>query len=364
MQAFADRAAIVETMETGLATFYSRSRKGRWCKGETSGHFIRVHSVLVDCDADSVIYVSSAHGPACHTGAQSCYYRLLGGGEGAGEQDVNASLPALVALNRTVLARASEPAGGGKPSWTAKLLRDPELNCRKVREEADELCRTWEDAEGPERAASEAADLIYHALVLLRTQVVVVSLESRGLSVDWEDDSKALQCSLFFPAKVFHDLKVQVRQQMATSYGRLLDAALLLSASSGAAIKLEYPGPEGSLVVSQAQVHVGLAVPLLHSSLAPLSAPQPSPLSDLWTEPSCAFVCPGHLLREALEDLEALAAPIRLELRGEAEGVSLEARAPEARAGVELPRSVLRAWEGAERAPAHEYRARHLQLAL
>lgn len=151
---------------------------------------------------------------------------------------------------------------------------------------------------------------------------------------------------------------------MATSYGRLLDAALLLSASSGAAIKLEYPGPEGSLVVSQAQVHVGLAVPLLHSSLAPLSAPQPSPLSDLWTEPSCAFVCPGHLLREALEDLEALAAPIRLELRGEAEGVSLEARAPEARAGVELPRSVLRAWEGAERAPAHEYRARHLQLAL
>lgn len=107
-----------------------------------------MHSVLVDCDADSVIYVSSAHGPACHTGAQSCYYRLLGGGEGAGEQDVNASLPALVALNRTVLARASEPAGGGKPSWTAKLLRDPELNCRKVREEADELCRTWEDAEG------------------------------------------------------------------------------------------------------------------------------------------------------------------------------------------------------------------------
>jgi phosphoribosyl-ATP pyrophosphohydrolase len=60
---------------------------------------------------------------------------------------------------------------GGKPSWTAKLLSNPELLCKKVREEAGELCQTLEENEGKERAASEAADLIYHAMVLLNSQV-------------------------------------------------------------------------------------------------------------------------------------------------------------------------------------------------
>ena len=64
----------------------------------------------------------------------------------------------------------SSPAGG-KPSWTARLLADPELLCRKVREEAGELCQTLEEGEGRERAASEAADLLYHAMVLLNAQV-------------------------------------------------------------------------------------------------------------------------------------------------------------------------------------------------
>ena len=62
-------------------------------------------------------------------------------------------------------------ADGEKPSWTAKLLRDPQLLCRKVREEAGELCQTLEENEGPQRAASEAADLLYHSLVLLNLQV-------------------------------------------------------------------------------------------------------------------------------------------------------------------------------------------------
>ena len=60
---------------------------------------------------------------------------------------------------------------GGKPSWTAKLLSSPELLCKKVREEAGEFCQTLEENEGPERAASEAADLLYHSLVLLNLQV-------------------------------------------------------------------------------------------------------------------------------------------------------------------------------------------------
>lgn len=84
MQAFADRAALCETMQTRcgwlynddtihtlvtdrLATFYSRSRGGRWCKGETSGHFINVQRVFLDCDRDSVVYLGDPIGPACHT---------------------------------------------------------------------------------------------------------------------------------------------------------------------------------------------------------------------------------------------------------------------------------------------------------
>ena len=70
MQAFADRAALNETLQTGLATFYSRSRKERWCKGETSNNYIKVNRVFVDCDNDSVIYLSDPVGPACHTGAK------------------------------------------------------------------------------------------------------------------------------------------------------------------------------------------------------------------------------------------------------------------------------------------------------
>lgn len=65
---------------------------------------------------------------------------------------------------------------GGKPSWTAKLLSNPELLCKKVREEAGELCQTLEENEGPERAASEAADLLYHSLVLLNLQVHILQL--------------------------------------------------------------------------------------------------------------------------------------------------------------------------------------------
>ncbi|GAX74720.1 hypothetical protein CEUSTIGMA_g2167.t1, partial [Chlamydomonas eustigma] len=74
MQAFADRAALSETMQTGLATFFSRSRKGRWCKGETSGHFINVHGLYVDCDKDAIIYLSDPIGPSCHTGSRTCWF--------------------------------------------------------------------------------------------------------------------------------------------------------------------------------------------------------------------------------------------------------------------------------------------------
>ncbi|KAK9904306.1 hypothetical protein WJX75_008892 [Coccomyxa subellipsoidea] len=182
MQAYADRAAVSETLQTRLATFYSRSRKERWCKGETSGHFINVTSVHPDCDRDSIIYMGDPIGPACHTGAASCWFSRVGltdegsvGEVGQHESRDEAPLSTLLALERTIQQRQAEAGSGGKSSWTAKLLGDPKLLCKKVREEAGELCQTLEADEGRERAASEAADLLYHSLVLLNVQGVPVS---------------------------------------------------------------------------------------------------------------------------------------------------------------------------------------------
>ncbi|KFM27014.1 Histidine biosynthesis bifunctional protein hisIE, chloroplastic [Auxenochlorella protothecoides] len=163
-----------------LATFYSRSRKGRWCKGETSGHFIKVLSVHLDCDRDSLIYVGDPIGPACHTNAPTCYFTTLKREEdgkvreaGTHTSRAESPLPTLFALERIIADRRAQAAvEGAKPSWTAKLLSNPELLCSKIREEAGELCATWEEDEGRERTVSEAADLLYHAMVFLNHQGV------------------------------------------------------------------------------------------------------------------------------------------------------------------------------------------------
>ena len=79
MQAYANREAVELTLKTGLAHFYSRSRKKLWLKGETSGNVQRVRKILIDCDGDSLIYQAEPAGPACHTGNYSCFYRSLEG---------------------------------------------------------------------------------------------------------------------------------------------------------------------------------------------------------------------------------------------------------------------------------------------
>jgi len=79
MVAFMDAEALTKTRETGLAHFHSRSRGKLWLKGETSGHFLRVQEIRVDCDQDALVMLVRPEGPACHTGARSCFYRLLDG---------------------------------------------------------------------------------------------------------------------------------------------------------------------------------------------------------------------------------------------------------------------------------------------
>ena len=81
MVAFMDLEALDKTRETGLAHFHSRSRGRLWMKGETSGHVLRVRRILVDCDQDALVLKALPEGPACHSGARSCFYRELRGDE-------------------------------------------------------------------------------------------------------------------------------------------------------------------------------------------------------------------------------------------------------------------------------------------
>ena len=80
MVAHMNREAIDATLATGDATFWSRSRGQLWKKGETSGHVLKVREIRVDCDQDALWLIADPAGPACHTGATSCFYRLLDGG--------------------------------------------------------------------------------------------------------------------------------------------------------------------------------------------------------------------------------------------------------------------------------------------
>jgi phosphoribosyl-AMP cyclohydrolase len=79
MVAFMDAEALAKTRETGLAHYHSRSRKQLWLKGESSGHYLKVEEILVDCDQDALVLLVQPAGPTCHTGETSCFYRRLDG---------------------------------------------------------------------------------------------------------------------------------------------------------------------------------------------------------------------------------------------------------------------------------------------
>ncbi|KAF7815728.1 histidine biosynthesis bifunctional protein hisIE, chloroplastic [Senna tora] len=177
MQGFANREAVATTISSQKATFYSRSRSTLWTKGETSNNFINVHDIFLDCDCDSIIYLGKPDGPTCHTGTETCYYTsvfdLLKEQEAKGSK---LALTTLYALESTISQRKAELAEGesGQPSWTKRLLLDNRLLCAKIREEADELCQTLENDESKSRAASEMADVLYHAMVLLSKKEVKI----------------------------------------------------------------------------------------------------------------------------------------------------------------------------------------------
>lgn len=174
MQGFANKEALAKTISTRKATFFSRSRSSLWTKGETSMNFINVHDIFLDCDRDSIIYLGKPDGPTCHTGAETCYYTSVYGLQGPKPNEDRQVMTTLYSLEDTISRRQEETMteGSGKPSWTKKLLLDNQLLCSKIREEAGELIQTLLENEDQSRTASEMADLLYHAMVLLRVKDV------------------------------------------------------------------------------------------------------------------------------------------------------------------------------------------------
>ena len=154
MVAHADREALERTLATGEMHFHSRTR-GLWHKGATSGNTQRVVSLVPDCDGDALLARVRPAGPACHTGATSCF--------GAAEKRHDG----LRDLDAVIAERAVAPSGASDTSYTRRLLADRNLRLKKLGEEAAELVLACADDDRA-RGVEEAADLLYHTLVALR----------------------------------------------------------------------------------------------------------------------------------------------------------------------------------------------------
>ena len=154
--AYANAEALERTRATGDLHLWSRSRQELWHKGATSGNTQAVRSLRLDCDGDAVLALVEPAGPACHTGARTCFHH--------GDLEPSAPHEALPALERTLRTRQAERPQG---SYTVELLDDPPRIAEKVMEEAEEVARAALEEPG-ERVDEEAADVLYHLLVLLR----------------------------------------------------------------------------------------------------------------------------------------------------------------------------------------------------
>jgi phosphoribosyl-ATP pyrophosphohydrolase/phosphoribosyl-AMP cyclohydrolase len=156
--AYMNAQALERTRATGELHLYSRSREEQWHKGETSGNTQTVKALRVDCDGDTLLALVEPAGPACHTGERTCFHR--------GELGSAAPHEVLPELERTISERARTRPNG---SYTVELLDDPARIGAKVMEEAGEVATAARE-ESDERVDEEAADVVYHLLVLLRSR--------------------------------------------------------------------------------------------------------------------------------------------------------------------------------------------------
>ncbi|WP_296704121.1 bifunctional phosphoribosyl-AMP cyclohydrolase/phosphoribosyl-ATP diphosphatase HisIE [Algoriphagus sp.] len=156
MQGYMNEEALAKTKETNMVTFFSRSKNRLWTKGETSGNFMELVSISVDCDGDSILVKANPRGPVCHTGADTCFAEL------------NSSKTRFIDQLRAIIKdRKNNPTD---QSYTASLFaKGINKVAQKVGEEAVEIVIEAKD-DNKELFMGEAADLLYHYLVLLEAK--------------------------------------------------------------------------------------------------------------------------------------------------------------------------------------------------
>ena len=161
MLGYMNRAALTQTLVGGKVTFYSRSKQRLWTKGESSGHVLKLVSMHADCDADSLLVLADPVGPTCHRGTDSCFG--------------DAAAPPLAFLGRLDALIAARERERPAESYTTRLFEGGLRRvAQKVGEEGVETALAAV-AEDDEALRGEAADLVYHLIVLLR---------ARGLGLD------------------------------------------------------------------------------------------------------------------------------------------------------------------------------------
>ncbi len=170
MLAWANREALERTLETGDMHFWSRSRQELWRKGDTSGNVLTDAELRADCDGDTVLARVTPTGPACHTGASTCFGETSAGAAesetGTGraaraDADIPPRSDIMARLADVLRARAREKPAD---SYTVRLLGDPNLRVKKLGEESAELVAALA-ADDPRAVVEEAADLVYHLMV-------------------------------------------------------------------------------------------------------------------------------------------------------------------------------------------------------
>ncbi|WP_026951179.1 bifunctional phosphoribosyl-AMP cyclohydrolase/phosphoribosyl-ATP diphosphatase HisIE [Algoriphagus mannitolivorans] len=156
MQGYMNEEALAKTQDTGMVTFFSRSKERLWTKGETSGNFLEAVSIAGDCDGDSILIKANPKGPVCHTGADTCW------------NEVNSSKTVFIDQLRAIIKdRKNNPSD---QSYTASLFaKGINKIAQKVGEEAVEIVIEAKD-DNKELFLGEAADLLFHYLVLLEAK--------------------------------------------------------------------------------------------------------------------------------------------------------------------------------------------------
>lgn len=174
MLAYMNEEAFYQTIKTGKMTYYSRSRKALWTKGETSGHFQYVKSLTIDCDLDTLLAKVEQVGAACHTGNPTCFFQPLAGND----YDETNPLKVFEAVYDTIVDRREHPKEGSYTNYLFDKGIDKIL--KKVGEEATEIVIAAKNP-NPEEIKYEVSDFLYHVMVLM---------VERGIT--WEDIIKEL----------------------------------------------------------------------------------------------------------------------------------------------------------------------------